>query len=129
MDSPLNDLHYGALKASTKAIPRHYETFDVFINLKPLEDYVDFEWNYNTDLFRSKSIQYRLAEFENLLQSLVQDHPQPIRQLPLLFKHERQVLEQFSNGIHIPFPLHKSLHQLMEEQSLRTPQKIAHFLW
>lgn len=125
LDSPLDDLDFGSLKATTCAIPRHYETFDIFINLKPLSDGVDFEWNYNTDLFRPESIRLRLAEFERFLHGLVEDTETPIARLPLLPDFERKQLAAFGQGEKADFPLHRRLHELFAEQAAKTPEKVA----
>ncbi|MEL6925417.1 MAG: condensation domain-containing protein, partial [Bacteroidota bacterium] len=51
MDSDMADIWFGDLETSFTPIPRQYETFDIFINVKPVAGGVDFEWIYNTDLF------------------------------------------------------------------------------
>ncbi len=130
LDSPLDDLKFGNLKATTRAIPRHYETFDSFINLKPLGNSVDFEWNFNTDLFRRESIRLRLAEFEVFLKSIVENSISnfqfPISGLPLLPDFEQKQLEKFGRGeVFDDFPLHLTLHELFEKQVELTPEKVA----
>jgi amino acid adenylation domain-containing protein len=130
LDSPLDDLKFGNLKASTHAIPRHYETFDTFINLKPLGSTIDFEWNFNTDLFLRESIRLRLAEFEVFLKSIVENSfgnvQVPIFQFQLLPDFEKKQLEKFGQGeVSDDFPLHETLHGLFEKQVKRTPEKNA----
>ena len=106
LDSPLDNLFFGKMQASTRAIPRHYETFDTFINLKPLSKTVDFEWNFNTDLFRKETIQLRLQEFKQFLQSILEGGESPITELHLLPDFEYQQIHEFSKGeaVEIPSP-------------------------
>lgn len=129
LDSPLDELQFGGLQASTRAIPRHYETFDTFINLKPLGPTVDFEWNFNTDLFRRESIRLRLAEFElflkNIVDSVFAASAVPIARLPLLPGAERLQLANFGQGEKANFPTERPLHELFAEQAARTPDKTA----
>ena len=132
LDSPLDDLFFGNMQASTKAIPRHYETFDTFINLKPApqpagggESGVDFEWNFNTDLFRKETIQLRLQEFKQFLQSILEEAEAPIAQLRLLPDFESQQISAFGQGEKMDFPLHLCLHELFEKQVEKTPNNIA----
>ncbi len=125
LDSPLDDLKFGGLKATTRAIPKQYETFDTFINLKPLGEGVDFEWNFNTDLFRRESIRLRLEEFKTFLQGVVEEMETPIARLPLLPDFERKQMASFGLGERADFPLHRCLHELFEEQVARTPDKVA----
>ena len=130
LDSPLDDLFFGNATATTKAIPRHYETFDTFINLKPLRDQsggatVDFEWNFNTDLFRKDTIQLRLQEFKQFLQSILEAGESPIAGLPLLPDFEKQQIIAFGQGEKVDFPFHLCLHELFERQVEKTPEHIA----
>ncbi|MBI5914993.1 MAG: amino acid adenylation domain-containing protein, partial [Bacteroidetes bacterium] len=125
LDSPLDDLKFGGLKAGTRAIPRHYNTFDAFINLKPLGDSVDFEWSFNTDLFRPESIRLRLAEFEVFLRGILEEVGTPVARLPILQDFEQRQLTAFGQGEKADFPLHRCLHELFEEQVEKTPDKIA----
>ncbi|MCF8246999.1 MAG: amino acid adenylation domain-containing protein [Saprospiraceae bacterium] len=131
LDSPLENLKFGSLNATTRAIPRHYETFDSFINLKPLGSTIDFEWNFNTDLFRRESIRLRLAEFEVFLRSIVETCAElefggTIGRLSLLPDFEKKRLEQFGRGeVCNDFPLNSTLHELFKKQVERTPEKIA----
>ncbi|MBI1227883.1 MAG: amino acid adenylation domain-containing protein [Bacteroidetes bacterium] len=125
LDSPLDDLKFGDLKASTRAIPKHYETFDTFINLKPLGDQVDFEWNYNTDLFRQESIQLRLKEFEAFLKEIIGAALTHINQISLLPAIEKELLEKFGKGEKIDFWNGGNLDEYLEAQVARTPDKLA----
>lgn len=125
LDSPLDNLEFGKLKASTKAIPRHYETFDTFINLKPLNNRVDFEWNFNTDLFRPETIRLRLDEFETFLHGILEDADRPISTQHLLPDFESNQIASFGRGKKADFPLHQCLHVLFEKQVEKTPDAIA----
>ena len=113
------------MQASTRAIPRHYETFDTFINLKPLGKTVDFEWNFNTDLFQKETIQLRLNEFKQFLQGILVDVEKPIPELHLLPDFEMNQIHAFGQGDQVSFPLHQCLHELFAEQANRTPKKVA----
>lgn len=124
-DSPLDNLFFGNLNAETQAIRRHYETFDTFINLKPIGDRVDFEWNFNADLFKNETIKLRLEEFKIFLQDLLEDAEKPITGLRLLPDFESQQLAAFGKGEQADFPLHQCLHELFEQQAKQTPSSIA----
>ena len=125
LDSPLDNLFFGKMNAATRAIPKHYETFDTFINLKPLGKTVDFEWNFNTDLFKRETIQLRLQEFKQFLQGLLVEAEKPITELRLLPDFESQQIATFGTGEKMDFPLHQPLHELFEQQVGKTPNNIA----
>ncbi len=84
MDSPLENLNYGDLKVSTRPIQKLYETFDFFINVKPLEDCLLFEWFYNVDLFERADIKFRLNQFKAYLDEILIDSEINIGKIKLI---------------------------------------------
>lgn len=125
MDNAFNNMNFGGLQVSTRAIPRHYETFDIFINIKLLENGVAFEWIYNTDLFNQDTIQRRLREFETLLNGIVENPGQLISKLPLLPEEEKSKVLKEWNQTKAKYPLDKTIHELFEQQVERTPNSVA----
>jgi len=88
MDSPLGEMNYGGLSVKTHMIPKRFEIFDAFINLKPIEDRLDFEWTYNADLFTKDTINLRLEEFYFLLENIIGNTQQIVTKIPILPKSE-----------------------------------------
>ena len=125
LDNEFSQLNFGDLKVSTKAVPRNYETFDIFINLKPTSDGIFFEWIYNTDLFDKATIQIRLKEFEILLNGIIENPTQPLTQLPLLPASEQQQILHDWNLTDADYPLDVCIHTLFEQQAEKTPERIA----
>jgi len=107
MDSPLGQMNYGGLSVQAHMIPKQFEVFDAFINLKPIEDRLDFEWTYNADLFTKDTINLRLEEFYFLLEN------------------ERERLKQLGKGQDKNFPSHERLTTLVEQQVVQRRNKIA----
>ncbi|MFK7934174.1 MAG: aminotransferase class III-fold pyridoxal phosphate-dependent enzyme, partial [Saprospiraceae bacterium] len=125
MDSPLNDLNYGNVLAKTKGVPHRYETFDIFINLKPVGKAIDFEWNFNTDLYQSELISYRLQEFKTLLESALQTPDATITELNILPNAALNLIQKWSRGTVKKYPIQETLHRLMSRQAAWTPDKVA----
>lgn len=84
LDAPLNDLDYGRLHATTRPIEKQYETFDLFINVKPVNDCLLFEWFYNTDLYKKQTILNYLIEFKTYINGILDNPNEEILNLPLL---------------------------------------------
>ncbi len=124
MDSPIEDLQYHGLKTEMNPIQRNYETFDIFINIKPVEDSILIEWIYNTDLFYKETIQRRLQEFEMLLKSIVKNPKQNIDRLSILPEAEREILLHNWNNNQVKRP-DRVIHQYLEEQAVTIPDNIA----
>jgi len=99
MDSAMGELVFGALEVKMQPIQRKYETFDSFINVKPLPNNdIDFEWIYNTDLFDAETIKRRLSEFVVLLESIVHQPTTPVGRLAILPKAELALLESWNGN-------------------------------
>ncbi|MFT6706360.1 MAG: amino acid adenylation domain-containing protein [Flavobacteriales bacterium] len=127
MDGVSEALDFDGMKVEVNPIVRKYETFDVFINVKPLLDgSISFEWIYNTDLFLAESIQRHLAEFKTLLEGILSEPTAKIYQLPILPEAEKVLLQSWNNT-EVSFPDQNLVHQLFEEQVLATPSNIAVF--
>ncbi len=125
MDAEGKALQFADLEVVVQPIPRHYETFDMFINVKPIGDNCEFELIYNTDLFAQQTIKNRLAEFRTLLQSIVSSPSELIGKLGILPDTEKHILLNEWNDTFADFPDNVSLHHLIEQQTERTPDSIA----
>ncbi|MEO1625385.1 MAG: amino acid adenylation domain-containing protein [Bacteroidota bacterium] len=124
MDSPTGDFQMGHLRTELSPIVRKYETFDSFINVKPLSEGACFEWIYNTDLFDSLSIQRRLAEFHCLLQSIIADPSQSVSRLNILPDTEQQLLQSWQYP-RADYPRDICVHQWISQQARQHPNRIA----
>ena len=82
-------------------------------------------WEYNTDLFDSSTIERMMAHFVTLLEAIVANPQQRISQLPMLTESERQQLLVEWNDTQVDYRDDLCIHQLFEEQSLRTPDAVA----
>ncbi len=125
LDSDFSQLNFGDLKVSTRGVPRNYETFDIFINLKPTKEGVFFEWIYNTDLFEAATIKRRLLEFETLLKGILIEPDQPISTLKILPKKEEEKLLTTWNQTNVDNFPKACIYNLFHQQIQKTPHNIA----
>ncbi len=125
LDSDVGKLHFDNLEAQLTPIPRNYETFDIFINVKPTTTGVDFEWIYNTDLFNKETIQRRLLEVEKLLQSIIVQAQQPLNQLDILPLAQKSILLNEWNNTLQKYPNNKTIQDLIEQIAEQYPHKTA----
>ncbi|MEL7019973.1 MAG: amino acid adenylation domain-containing protein [Bacteroidota bacterium] len=125
MDAPLQDLNYGNVQMQPQGVPHRYETFDVFINLKPIGDVIDLEWNFNTDLFQSELVARRLEVFRTWMANLGTSPNLPISQLSDMPSAQLETLRCWSTGPTRRYPVTESMHGLMTRQAAWTPAKVA----
>jgi amino acid adenylation domain-containing protein/non-ribosomal peptide synthase protein (TIGR01720 family) len=82
------------------------------------------QFEYNTDLFDTSTIERMIGHFQILLAAAVADPAQPIAHLPLLTEAERKRILVEWNATQADFPA-ACFHELFEAQAVRTPQAIA----
>ncbi|MFN6272726.1 MAG: amino acid adenylation domain-containing protein, partial [Microcystis sp.] len=75
--------------------------------------------------FKDETIQRWLGHFQTLLEAVINDPRQNLRELPLLSPAERQQLLMDWNNTKTNYPQDQCIHQLFEAQVERTPDAIA----
>ncbi len=98
---------------------------DLHLNVTEIGGEALIDCDYNTDLFKDETIQRWLGHFQTLLEAVINDPRQNLRELPLLSPAERQQLLMDWNNTKTNYPQDQCIHQLFEAQVERTPDAIA----
>lgn len=80
------------LSVRQDTVPRQYENFELFLNLRPLEGGLVIEAQYNTGLFDELSVQRWLDMFECVVRSAARDPSETIGRLEVLSTEASLVL-------------------------------------
>ncbi|KYC42731.1 non-ribosomal peptide synthetase [Scytonema hofmannii PCC 7110] len=99
--------------------------FDLNLMVMEAQGVLQLCWQYNTDLFEATTIARMAQHYETLLEGIVANPIQQIRQLPLLTEIEQEQLLVEWNKTQADYPQDKCIHQLFEEQVQRTPDAVA----
>ena len=99
--------------------------FDLTIFLTDFGSEIWVEAEYSTDLFDKATIQRWLDQYVALLAGMAEDSARPISALPLLSEQERERLIVEWNNTRADFPATRCVHHLIEEQTARTPDRVA----
>ena len=105
--------------------PREFENFEIFLNATGTEHSLILEWSYNTQLFKPSTIREMMDKFKFLLNEVIKDPSQKIKDvlltnaLPLNDK-----LDQWNNTF-LDYPKEKSLPSLISAKALQFSGKIA----
>jgi amino acid adenylation domain-containing protein/non-ribosomal peptide synthase protein (TIGR01720 family) len=99
--------------------------FDIDLAIIKTGSEFNFCWQYNTDLFNISTVERIAGNYQTLLESILINPQQPISQLPLLTEIEQYQLLVDWNNTKKEYPLDKCIHQLFEEQVIKTPEAIA----
>jgi len=128
-NAPLNALELPNLKAQYLAVEQQRIKFDLSLVLEEIETekgaYLEGFWEYDSDLFTPERITRMVGHFQTLLKGIVANPQQTVGELPLLTESEEQQLLVEWNQTQTSYPDHYCIHQLFEEQVVKTPDAIA----
>ncbi|GCF09101.1 non-ribosomal peptide synthetase [Dictyobacter arantiisoli] len=99
--------------------------FDLTLTVFEIAGELSADFRYNTDLFDAATIERIANHFQSLLTGIVAQPEQQLLALPLLTKPERLQILLDWNATSQEYTEPRTLHQLIEAQVERTPDKIA----
>jgi len=126
MKSPVASRDFGNLSVYPYVVDSSTSLFDLNVTL--VEWIAGKSWiqiDYNADLFDGSTIERMQQNFCNLLQRIVANPELRISEFPLLGDAERHQLVVEFNDTHAEFRQDLCLHEMFEQQALRTPQATA----
>ncbi|TPG68250.1 amino acid adenylation domain-containing protein [Brevibacillus laterosporus] len=106
-------------------IDRGTSMFDLLFDIAEHPDGLLLVAEYNMDIFFSTTIGRMMEHYQELLESIVAIPEQPISDLNMLTKQEKQQIFYEFNDTKCDFPMDKTVHELFEEQVAQRPNDIA----
>ena len=98
--------------------------FDLMLEVIESGDLLTAEVEYNSDLFEAATIDRMLGHYETLLTAAMAAPETAISLLPLMTPTEEAEIRSW-NETETEYPLHRCLHEFIEDQVDRTPGAIA----
>jgi amino acid adenylation domain-containing protein len=124
-NSPAPNLAVEGLTLTPLKISDAKSKFDLTLEAEEGPEGLRVVFEYNSELFRPETISRMLGHFQNLLNAIVADPTQRVRDLPLLTDSERhQILNEWNEN-RVAVPQDSCIHTLFEAQVERTPNAIA----
>jgi len=124
-NAPMGQLDLPGLTLSAQSVQTQATQFDLTLELEETASGLKGCLDYNTDLFDDATIVRMAGHFQILLEGIVADPQQRIRELPLLTAAEQQQLLFEWNGTSRDYPLDLCVHQFFEAQVEKTPDAVA----
>ncbi|MGB3204689.1 MAG: amino acid adenylation domain-containing protein, partial [Crinalium sp.] len=113
------------LQLSLKEVDTKTAKFDLTLFLEESAQGLIGSFEYNTDLFKSSTIERIIGHFQALLTGIVDNPEASISTLPLLTATEQHQLLVEWNNTYVDYPQDKCIHQLFEAQVEKTPDAVA----
>ena len=119
------DINIPGLKVKPHENPFPSAKFDITLSCFEGNDGLRFSLEYCTKLFKEETIDRFINYYKNIVSAVLEEPNRKIMDIELLTKAEkRQLLEEFNNT-KAPYPNDKTIHDLFEEQTLKTPDSIS----
>ncbi|WP_262487635.1 non-ribosomal peptide synthetase [Flavobacterium tructae] len=119
------ELGIQGVKLSTYPSELTTAQFDLIFNASENSEGISLGVNYNTTLFDQSTIDRMLSHYQELLISITENITQPISNLSMLTKEESYQLLSIFNDTDTAYPKEKTIVDLLEEQTKRTPDNVA----
>ena len=118
-------LAFSGLDVEVDPNPKTAVNFDLFLNIGESDQGLQLDCDYNTELFERETLGRWLRHYETLLRSIAADAAQTVDRLPLLTEAERRQIVFDANKTAGDYPRSTPVHQIIEEQAVRTPEALA----
>jgi len=99
--------------------------FDLCFNCFETGDWLLFEVDYCTRLFKKESIERLLRSFDRVITEAAKNPKKKLHEIDILSDQEKTQLLHTFNDTQVEYPNHKTLHQLFQEQAEQTPDHAA----
>jgi amino acid adenylation domain-containing protein len=124
-NAPMSEVELTGLTVSPLKVESATAKFDLTLAIGNTATGLAGVWEYNTDLFDADTIERMMGHFVTLLEAIVANPQEGIDQLPILTAVEQKQLLIDWNDTRVDYPEDRCIHQLFEEQVVRTPDAVA----
>jgi amino acid adenylation domain-containing protein len=99
--------------------------FDLTLSGNEVDGRFEFCWEYCSKLFAKNTIEQMSQNFQVLIHSVMEVPNVPVEDLDILSSCERHRILHDFNDTDADYPWDNTLHQVFEEQVVRTPEAVA----
>ncbi|WP_432407296.1 amino acid adenylation domain-containing protein [Wukongibacter sp. M2B1] len=99
--------------------------FDFSVQIFEIENSLSVKFEYNTDLFKDETMERWQAHFIKLVEEIANKKYEMISEFEIIPENERELLLDKFNNTEAKYQSGMCIHQLIEEQVMRGPDKTA----
>ncbi|MEO5369526.1 MAG: amino acid adenylation domain-containing protein [Magnetococcus sp. DMHC-1] len=123
-NAPLQETTLAGLTLTPMPTENINAVVDLVLSMEETPQGLEAKFRYNTDLFKTATIQRLAGHFHTLLTGMIQEPHRPVASIPLLTPAETQQIQAWNNT-RVDYPLDKCLHAWFEAQAGQTPDATA----
>jgi amino acid adenylation domain-containing protein len=119
-------IDFEGLSTAIKANPKQFVNTDMFLNVVETENDLEYDCDFNTDLFNEGTVRNWLRLYANLLSNVVRDGLTPVDQLELLGREDRAEMLEDWNRTAVNFGTEfVPIHRAVAARAQADPNRIA----
>ncbi len=118
-------LHFDGVQGEMVVGRNNTAKFDLSLSLTRLDDCLHGRLEFSTDLFRADTVRRLAAQFQTLVENLVEARQRRLDELPIFPEAERRQLLESWNKTAADYPRDQLVHQLIEARVEPNSRKIA----
>lgn len=118
-------LNFDQVKVNLETVDWQTSKYDLSFGFSTDNKGLTIDIEYNTNIYKADRVHRMFDHLECLIESVLADAQQSIEQLAILPATERQLIVQDFATAQSNYDFDKTIHQLFEEQVVKTPNKIA----
>ncbi|MCP4217088.1 MAG: non-ribosomal peptide synthetase, partial [bacterium] len=99
--------------------------FDLTLNAVEKDEKIFFSFNYCTKLYKPGTIERFIRYFKKIADGVIKNEDIRISHLEIISEGERKRLLLDFNDTEAQYPRDKTIHQLFEEQAIKSPDSVA----
>ncbi|MBM7119958.1 amino acid adenylation domain-containing protein [Dyella kyungheensis] len=99
--------------------------FDLSISLRESNGQFEGALEYSTALFKRETVERIAGYYQALLAGMAENDARPLASIPILGQAEHALVTQAWNATASPYPSHRCVHEIFEDQVSRTPDATA----
>ncbi len=124
-NTPYDEAVWNKLMAETFSFRNQTTRFDMELHSWEREEGLRCHLIYNTDLFDAWRMKQFLQHFHMILEQIVLNPEEMIKEIPILTTAERKIILEDWNQTTVTFPTRPCLHHLFEEKAREYPDRVA----
>jgi amino acid adenylation domain-containing protein len=119
-------ISFEALSAVIKANRKQFVNTDLFLNMIETEGDLEYDLDFNTDLFDEETVRRWMYHYANLLANIVRDGATPVDELELVNREDQWEMVEGWNRTAVNFGARfEPVHRLISRRAEADPQRVA----
>jgi amino acid adenylation domain-containing protein len=122
---PMRAAEIAGLRIEPFELDPHTSRFDLSVEVRERDGGLALDWEFNTDLFDTSTVERFQTHYRSLLEALLHNPKRRISELPMFTAAERLELTEAAGQTAAEYPRDLCAHEIVERQAITAPETVA----